>query len=411
MEEQWRKLRLTEEEVCDIVVGEEVPEELRHKAKCNIVGKIWMERRVSATVVENTMGRVWRISQKARFQEVGINMFVIQFANEADKIRVMDGRPWLFDNYMFVLMPMNGDIPPQRMDFTKERMWIQLLEMPLVGMNEGEGTRIGNTIGEVVEVETQVDGSGWGCFLRVLLVMDLSKPIARGRTISVKGVKYWIPLRYEKLPHLCFQCGCIIHRKGSCVEKTDGSRDQFGSWLRAGPRIGLSTTYKDKERGEGRRNKMVVMDVVQTESDTHEVRKEREELAVKVMREGDMINEGVVQEAGEGLTEVLVQEGEVLANKIHNGQKPAGEVSVVEVSEVEVVDNGGRGSWKRKARGIGNEGLVKIPGSQERKRKCNYEKKGREKKVRKNEEGQKGEVEDNLSLQEVEAAEQPHLYQ
>lgn len=135
-------------------------------------------------------------------------------------MRVMDGRPWLFDSYMFVLRPFNGYKPPQRMDFLKERMWVQMLELPLACMNECEGKRIGDTIGEVIEVESEVDGSGWGCFLRVLLVMDLSKPIARGRTITVDGIKYRIPLWYEKLPHLCFNCGFIVHSKGPCEEKT-----------------------------------------------------------------------------------------------------------------------------------------------------------------------------------------------
>lgn len=63
---------------------------------------------------------------------------------------------------------------------------------------------IGAIVGEVLEVETQDDGSGWGNFFRVLVILDLSKPLARGRTILVKGMKFWIPFNYEKLPHFCF---------------------------------------------------------------------------------------------------------------------------------------------------------------------------------------------------------------
>lgn len=79
IEKPWRKLRLTEEEASDIyiyiyihiVVGDEALEDLQRKAECSVVGKIWMDRKLSATVVENTMGKVWRISRKAKFQEVG----------------------------------------------------------------------------------------------------------------------------------------------------------------------------------------------------------------------------------------------------------------------------------------------------------------------------------------------------
>ncbi|KAG6640182.1 hypothetical protein CIPAW_10G155200 [Carya illinoinensis] len=92
IEERWGKLRLTEQEASDIVIGDEASEELHIKAECSVVGKVWMEQKLSAMVVENTMGKVWRISRRAKFQEVGANIFAIQFANEADKMRVMNGR-------------------------------------------------------------------------------------------------------------------------------------------------------------------------------------------------------------------------------------------------------------------------------------------------------------------------------
>lgn len=65
--------------------------------------------------------------------------------------------------------------------------------------------------------------------------MDLSKPVARSKMITIKRFKYWIPIQYERLPHLCFQCGCIIHRTNVCMqnEKLRGEGDQFGMWLRA----------------------------------------------------------------------------------------------------------------------------------------------------------------------------------
>ncbi|KAG6713462.1 hypothetical protein I3843_05G143900 [Carya illinoinensis] len=93
IEERWGKLRLTEEEASDIVVGDEASEVLQRKFECSVVGKIWMDRKLSAVVVENTMGKVWCISQRAKFQEVGVNIFAIQFANEADKMRVTDELP------------------------------------------------------------------------------------------------------------------------------------------------------------------------------------------------------------------------------------------------------------------------------------------------------------------------------
>ncbi|XP_042958149.1 uncharacterized protein LOC122293721 [Carya illinoinensis] len=407
IEERWGRLRLTEEEASDIVIGEEVLEDLQKKAECSVVGKIWLDRRVSAAVVENTMGKVWRISRRAKFQEVGANIFAIQFANEADKMRVMDGRPWLFDSHLFIILPFNGLIPPQRMDFSKERMWIQMLEMPLVCMNEEEGKRIGNTIGEVIEVETQVDGSGWGSVLRVLLLMDLTKPLARGRTILVKGIKYWIPLRYEKLPHLCFVCGCIVHKNGKCGKKTGVEGVQFGAWLRADVRVGGS-----KFRSKTKQDYSKYMETDGIESDNinskeREVRGESVDNFQLVAEKSNEIDfrEGQ-KEQDEGLTEVLVEEAEVIARAEHRIKE--GEIQVSAVEEILQ----GNGKWKRKARGMaGGTEAGEFVGIQERKRKSKKEKGGREKKQRKIEVELEEEKMEVLKKKEVEAVKQPHLSQ
>lgn len=75
------------------------------------------------------------------------------------------------------------------------------------------------TICRVLEVETHDDRSGWGSYMRILTELDLKKSLARGRTITIKGQVLWIPVNYEKLPHFCFRCGCIIHGEVGCKGK------------------------------------------------------------------------------------------------------------------------------------------------------------------------------------------------
>lgn len=123
-------------------------------------------------------------------------------------------------------------------------------------MNEGRGKLFGESIGKVDEVDVKGDGSGWGKCLRVSIEMDLTKPLARGRTICVKGEKLWISLRYEKLLRICFDCGCIVHGNQGCKGETKG-HNQYGSWLRAGLRIkkyesggmGNNNAYNKGDRG------------------------------------------------------------------------------------------------------------------------------------------------------------------
>lgn len=66
-------------------------------------------------------------------------------------------------------------------------------------MNRKYGELVENTLEKVEDVEVKVDYTGWGRFLRVKVEINLTKPLARGRFITVKDENLWI---YEKLPCL-----------------------------------------------------------------------------------------------------------------------------------------------------------------------------------------------------------------
>jgi hypothetical protein len=87
-------------------------------------------------------------------------MWLLEFANEADKRRVKDGRPWLFDRCVLFLKEMEDSTPPLQMDFTKALFWVQVHDMPLTCMTKEVGLRIGGTLGTVDEVDVTSDGIG-----------------------------------------------------------------------------------------------------------------------------------------------------------------------------------------------------------------------------------------------------------
>lgn len=139
----------------------------------------------------------------------------------------MQGQPWLFDSFMFMLKQLDGCIPPSKMNFNIEVFWLHMHDLPITCMNEKLGLKIGKTIRQVKECVVRVNGIGWGKVFRILIKVDITQPITRGRTINVKGVSYWIPLTYENLPQLCFRYGKIMHEL-QLYEK-DGLKLNYGS--------------------------------------------------------------------------------------------------------------------------------------------------------------------------------------
>lgn len=77
-------------------------------------------------------------------------------------------------------------------------------------MNEDIGRQVGETIGKVTDFDVQKDSTGWGKVLRLLIQLDLNKPISQDKTLNLMGDKVWVPLTYKKLLKLYFQYGYIV---------------------------------------------------------------------------------------------------------------------------------------------------------------------------------------------------------
>ena len=105
-------------------------------------------------------------------------------------------------------------------------------------MNKSVGSKIGNSLGELIDIDVAGDGMGWGSYLRLQVVIDLMKPLDRGRALNWAGKSSWVEFKYEKLPLFCFRCGYIVHDPRGCpdIPNTRLSKEEtklWGSWLRA----------------------------------------------------------------------------------------------------------------------------------------------------------------------------------
>lgn len=122
-------------------------------------------------------------------------------------------------------------------------------------MNKRLGEQIGETVGSVIQVDTSHDSLDGGRFLRVLVDIDIHKPVARGKTIKWQGESLWIPFRYKKLPKICFSYGCMVHGVEGCQSGfghgVQPSSSQFGSWLRATNFSGQQGVVPGNERKGG----------------------------------------------------------------------------------------------------------------------------------------------------------------
>lgn len=97
---------------------------------------------------------------------------------------------------------------------------------------------MGNYVGEYIEPCSRNFTGVWREYMRVRVVIDLSKPLKRRMKVRKTGGEWiWINFKYENVPTFCFICGLIGHSEKFCNSLFDKPEDEivkpYGSWMRA----------------------------------------------------------------------------------------------------------------------------------------------------------------------------------
>jgi len=144
----------------------------------------------------------------------------------------------LFDGNLVSLAEFDGLTSPGDIDFDRAAFWVRMYNLLLACMGKGVGLKMAASVGKVEEVDISNGKVGWGEFLRVKIVLDLTKPLARRRLLHIPNRSIWIPFKYEKLPRFYFKCGVVKHGQLGCNKvgsrRPNGGEEEYpyGNWLK-----------------------------------------------------------------------------------------------------------------------------------------------------------------------------------
>jgi hypothetical protein len=197
---QWEKFSLLDVEIEEVDALDAVMEPSMDRGTACVVMKLLAERTLGKEILKTPLIRAWQPTGWVSFKTLGPNLFLIEFEHEWDKVRIMEGCPWKFDGDLFSLAKFDGRTPPLDLEFKKADFWVRMFNMPLACMSREMGNRIRASMGKVEDE----DNVGWGQFLRVRIVLDLTKPLSRGcflklrdRTIHIYIHTYILFLKSE----------------------------------------------------------------------------------------------------------------------------------------------------------------------------------------------------------------------
>lgn len=233
-------LKITDDENAVVSLDEEDDDNDGLGINLSIVGKVLSIRPHNFEAMKRTLNQLWAISKGALFRQIENDLFIVQFANVKDKNKVLDGRPWSFDQNLVLFKEIDGTAQPSNISLTYCPFWVRLYNLPLDSRTERRIRLIGGGLGTVLDVE--FDGIGWDRSARVKILLDVTKPLRHIQQIrSKEGKVVVVDIKYERLPNFCYSCGRLGHIERDCQHTSEDDREeekQWGTWLRASPRRG-----------------------------------------------------------------------------------------------------------------------------------------------------------------------------
>ncbi|CAN0918818.1 hypothetical protein LINGRAHAP2_LOCUS31102 [Linum grandiflorum] len=237
----------------------------RVRLDLSLIGRIfWPVDPKPSLSVLHSLARQWRIRpEDLQIYDVGHGLTQFVFPRLKDKERVFQTQPWAFKSSIINLMEWET---PSQIVFDKLQFMplvIQLKDIPFPYSTVKFCAKLVEPLGTVISADMFSkfpDGHG-SRFIKCTVRINLLQSIAgRIKAVVPNQPAFWVLLRYEDLPTVCFICGMLGHGYKHCEYATvlPFNREDRGDWMLArpeghkikAPNFSESATSKQKRKSQ-----------------------------------------------------------------------------------------------------------------------------------------------------------------
>ena len=153
-----------------------------------IVAKFLTKRPLNLEAIATTFSPLWRSKAGFKVRNIGDHVTLFSFENNSDVERILSAEPWSFDKHIMVLSRYDKENPTNVSELKKVAFWVQVFDIPLRFRKKEVAEQICETVGTILHPNEAADCEG-GSFIRVIVLVDISKPLCRGRLITLEDGK------------------------------------------------------------------------------------------------------------------------------------------------------------------------------------------------------------------------------
>lgn len=115
----------------------------------------------------------WGLRGHLDYKPLRNNRFLLEFEREGDRHFILDNGPWTYNGVAFLMVANDGSTPPVEVEVAYMPIWARIHDVLPIMLDEGVAWKLGATLGEILEVDTNRSGKIWGDFIRVRVKHDV----------------------------------------------------------------------------------------------------------------------------------------------------------------------------------------------------------------------------------------------
>ncbi|KAK8644629.1 hypothetical protein V6N13_123931 [Hibiscus sabdariffa] len=237
---QFNDLDFTNEELGAIFIPTIPWDSLKEDSHLTIIGKLISSNPTDDNAVVRAFQGIWKHEKIVSIMTLKPRYYRIKFPTEDIRNDILARGPWTFKGDWLALAASHPEYSIDDYAFVTMNVWIHIYGIPSILMEDDDtanhiGNFLGKMIGIVVKVDTRRIDLNMVDYLRIGIILDVTKPVRRCVAIGGSGPSPKLcTLQYERLPTLCHGCGIIGHALEHCATfKPDANAKlQYGDWLR-----------------------------------------------------------------------------------------------------------------------------------------------------------------------------------